>query len=229
MSNSFINAYFGRGSPRREQNLFVGFSKHWYMLKDGSLRHQERALDPRTAGSKRLLGRMVLLDVDTGYVYGEYHDRERVNDELPAFLARAWSIKPDHVMRGVPLQLNVPQSSFRELKVHLQCVSEVSGMQLGRLPGGFASGVHAVKAMENALLWLCAQDLKIDLYMAQEASAVLSSHASRSAFAWKDAWRREEGLSTELATLFDAMYNPAGAWRAAPFDLVLSGIPKRSG
>jgi len=228
MSKSVFNAYFGRGAPRREQNLFVGYSKHWYVQKDGILRWQRKELDPRTAGGRRLLGRMVLLDVDTGWIYGEYHDRDRLNTELAAFLARAWSVKPDHAMRGVPSLLNVGKAVLEEHRNPLGCVSDITGVQIGNLPSGFASGVHAVKAIEGALLSLCTHDLQIDLFMAQEASAVLSAQASSGGFMWKEAWLREEGLSEPQAAQFDDLYEPAAAWRAAPFDLVLEGIPKRA-
>lgn len=63
-----MRMYWGAGRPGREQNLIVSHSKHWYAAKDGTLRYQQKDLDERTCGPKKLLTRFIVSDVDTGTV-----------------------------------------------------------------------------------------------------------------------------------------------------------------
>lgn len=65
MNNVYLNHWRTEARPAREQNLFVALLKHLYYLKDGTLKYQRKALDPRLQ-DKALLMRLVLLDTDTG-------------------------------------------------------------------------------------------------------------------------------------------------------------------
>lgn len=232
VTNAFFSLYDPAAGPGREQNLFIGISKHIYRLKSGALKYQSKALDPRIPG-KDLITRFVLLDVDTGTVYGECHGPETCKD-LVGFLARAWSKKHDHPMRGIPATLNVPKLVWKddEYARDITLIREAAGtgdMYIGDLPSGFAAGVHAVRQFEKAvasLFWRVKDSSKADLLLAQICSAILSAEASDSfAGSWKAKWDAVAPPPSEFFEAIDGYYKPPGAWRLPPFDIVLNGLP----
>ena len=232
MNNAFFSQYQPVSAPAREQNLFISQSRHLYLLRDGSLKYQQKELDHRTAGSRTLLIRYVLLDVDSGTVYGEFHEAGADKDLL-GFLARAWHIKVDHPMRGLPKQLNVPAAVSRDqaLMDDIGRVSSWGQIAIGELPSGFSAGVHAVKQFERAvegLSWRVPEHKAVDLYMVQALSALLSAEASNSMSGlWKERWLALSGPSDEFMKNVDAAYQEPGAWRKQePFSIALFGIPK---
>lgn len=228
MNNVFMNHWRKDAGPARMQNLFISLSKHLYCLKDGTLRYQQRELDPRLPG-KALLMRLVLLDTDTGTLYGEYQEREDV--DLMGFLARAWAKKPQHPMRGLPYLLNVPRivHSTPSLLEDVQDIWDITHVNIGELPSGFSAGIHAVKEFERAMdsqLWLGTDGPHPDLAIAQACSALLSAVASNSlSHTWKQAWAEIAAPAPEILARIDACYEPSGAWRTGPFRAVLEGVP----
>lgn len=230
MNRVFFSHYREGAGPAREQNLFAGLSKHLYCLKDGTLKFQQKPLDPRLPG-KDLLMRLVLLDVDTGTVYGEFHRRDDI--DLLGFLARAWAAKPQHPMQGTPQILNVPQlvHSTPEMLDDLQYVREITQVNIGILPPGFAAGIHAVKEFEKAtdsLTWRWGKRPASNLLLAQICSALLSGLASNSASdTWRAEWKRVAPLAPETLAAIDECYEPSGAWRTGAFSAVLDGLPQK--
>lgn len=217
----------GGCAPGREQNLFIALSKHLYVLGDERLRYQGKALDARTAGSKLLLRRYVLLDVDTGLLYGEYHLAELTVDAA-GFLARAWHVKPDHMMRGFPRLLNVARSLEPVAAKEVGTICERWRIAQGYLQGGFADGAHAIKQFEHETArighWL---NRTPDLCYVQALSALTSRNASGAmANLWVDRWRTVEAPPDDFFEAIDALYVEKGGWRRAPFDTVL-GEPDR--
>lgn len=233
MNNVFWSQYRQGSAPGREQNLFVSLSRHLYMLKDGSLKYQQKELDPRTAGSRTLLTRYVLLDVDSGTLYGELH-AESDEKDLAGFLARAWHIKADHPMRGLPGQLNLPSGAMKDdvLRSDVYQLAQWGSFRIGELPSGFAAGVHAVKQFEKAVLalfWRTSRGSVPSLFLAQALSAHLSNEASNSmSHVWREKWLERAGPSDDFLSQIDGLYREPGLWRTAePFALALSGIPNR--
>lgn len=231
MNKSFFSLYNSNARPAREQNLFVGLSKHLYCLADGTLKHQKKPIDPRIPGSKRLITRFVLLDTDTGTVYGEVHAPETSKD-LAGFLARAWSKKAAHPMKGIPSILNIPQSVHKDSDYaeDMRKIQSWAGISVGELPSGFAAGVHAVKQFERSvgsLLWRASDMEPADIFIAKACSAVLSVEASgTSAFLWKERWDQVAEPDDAFFAAIDKLYTSEGAWRLAPFDFVLNGLPR---
>lgn len=232
MDRAFFSLYDRNARPCREQNLFINLSKHLYCLNDGTLKYQKKSLDPRIPG-KKLITRFVLLDVDTGYVYGECHDHEN-DEDLAGFLARAWIKKPLHAMHGIPSVLNVPSIALKNERYHsdLDLIARSTGLTLGDLPSGFAAGVHAVKQFEAAvetLLWAGRGREPASLYIAQACSGVLSAQASSTmSHLWEDRWNEVPVAPDHFFAEVDALYKEPGAWREAPFSFVLDGLPNHS-
>jgi hypothetical protein len=172
---------------------------------------------------------LVVLDVDTGSVYGEYHEQESTKD-LIGFFARAWSKKALHPMRGVPQVLNVPAIALKDeaYRTGLEFVVRHAAVKLGELPSGFSASVHALKQLERgveSLTYRGGGDREVDLYMIHATSGVVSMEASNSlSHMWQKSW---EALSPpeEFLEAVDALYQEHGAWRSGPFELVLNGLP----
>ena len=219
--------------PGREQNLFIGQMKHLYVLKDGTLKEQKKALDPRIPG-KSLLTRFVLFDTDTGCVYGECHTDETKHD-LAGFLARAWSVKPDHPMHGVPKCLNVAQLAYKDANYRgdIERIAQIAGMAIGSMPGGFAAGLHAVKQFDEQIRSLISvgqiYNLEANLEMAQAWSAVISNRIRP----WysgnlEERWATIAPAPERLFTAIDELYREPGAWRHCAFEPVLTGLRQAS-
>lgn len=230
MNRPFLSLYDGNARPCREQNLFISLSKHMYCLADGTLKHQKKELDPRIPG-KQLITRFVLLDVDTGYVYGECHEKDE-SEDLAGFFARAWIKKATHAMHGIPSILNVPSIALKNqsYKSDLEFIAQSTGLTLGDLPFGFSAGVHAVKQYEAALqslLWAGRGQRPATLPDAQACSGFLSAQASSSlSHLWAKKWEDVPPVSAAFLSAIDGLYEERGAWREAPFDIVLNGIPE---
>ncbi len=216
--------------PAREQNLFIGFCKHLYCLRNGRLKYQSKPLDPRIQG-KVLIRRFVLLDVDTGTVYGECHSQEDQIDLL-GFLARAWSKKFMHPMRGIPEILNVPQiaHSTWQCRAALDVIAEMTQIEIGTLRGGVSAGVHAVRQFDEQVLSLFwrrdgGEWVPPKLTAAQACSGLLSASASSlESLAWEKRWQNVEEMPESILAKIDTCYLPPGAWRThEPFNLVLTG------
>lgn len=229
MSNVFFNRHDPNRAPGREQNLFVSPSKHLFLSVDGRLKYQKKELDPRLPGKRGLLQRFVLLDVDTGTVYGELHELAGPRN-LAGFLARAWHSKPDNLMRGLPIRLNVPQVVWddADYRSDLHSLCEWGGFEVGSLPGGFAAGVHAVKQFEKAvesLFWRASEAGPPDISMVRALSAALSSEASNSmSYLWKEKWLAVQPPPDEFFRKIDGMYQTPGGWRLGDYKIVLEGV-----
>lgn len=210
--------------PRRIQNLLISPSKRFYLSKSGTLKSQQKAIDPRLPGAKTLLVRLVLLDVDTGTLYGEM---QRLDDQdVWGFLARAWSLKIDHPMRGIPEQLNIPKAVWADLSIReeLTELSDAFDISIDDLPHGFSAGIHAVKNFENALGSLSRLRNDITLGDLQCTSGIISGLASSGdASMWNKDWYAIEGPDESFQTLIDKQYEPNGSWRMGPYARVLQG------
>jgi len=212
-------------SPGREQNLLISPSKHFYLSTSGRLKRQQKAIDPRLPGAKCLLVRLVLLDVDTGTLYGEM---QRLDDQdVWGFLARAWSVKHDHPMRGIPQQLNVPKGAWTDplIREEVNELAEAYDISIEYLPPGFSAGIHAVKNFENAVgVLLNARD-DTGMFILQSASALLSRQASSGdSHMWDKDWYALEGPDDDFNTMIDQQYDPEGAWRMGAYAKVIHGV-----
>lgn len=215
--------------PCREHNLLVSTSKHLYLNKSGHLRHQQKELDPRSPGSKTLLTRLAVHDVDIGAMYGEFH-RADIPLDLLGFLARAWSMKADHPMHGIPEQLNVPKGVTGDADMNLALIllANAAHFRVSPLPAGFAAGVNSMKHFEGkveSLLWQIGGDISLEPILA--ASAKISRSASSGmSLLIENIWNAVPAPSKELLAMVDAQYDPVGGWRLGPFEWVLKGVPQ---
>lgn len=214
---AFINTFDPQTRPNRHQTLFVSLSKHLYLTKDDSVKRQDKDLDPHTCGERRLLKRYVILDVDTGQVYGEYHEAGQAPHDLLGFLARAWARKKHNHMHGLPSQLNIPQSVWNDDDA-ASALREVSGFDVMLAPtqGGFGGGIHAVRNFEKRayeLKWSMASGDKLPFKFIQMASAIIGQKASSSdSPIWHSRWDEVPEVPLAFTAMMDARYEIPKAW-----------------
>ena len=224
----FISTHDAPLAAGREQNLLISTSKHLYLTKSGFLRRQQKPIDPRLPGNKILLKRLVILDVDTGTVYGEMH-LDADDPDLIGFLARAWSRKTLHPMRGFPRHLNVPKVVMENplMRGDLSLLQQEGGFTIAPLPAGFAAGIHAVKQFEletESMVWSIEVEAHMELI--QAVSAVISRQASSAmSFFCENAWDAVQAPDQAFTTWVDGQYKKIGAWRHGSYELVLDGVP----
>ncbi|MCK9987528.1 MAG: hypothetical protein AzoDbin1_04000 [Azoarcus sp.] len=231
MSYGEATAYIWGIGPAAEQNLLVGVSKHYHVLKDGTIRWQKSPLNPRLPG-KRYLRRMVLFDCGTGDFYGECCADDEPKDII-GFLARAWIAKPDHPMKGVPGTLHVPRAvqADPEYAAQLHCLQSIVSFMIDEIPSGFAAGVHVTKLFEGAIDDLMASayshDMTATLEMAQACSALITGRLTRSnRYRIDDPWAKVTPPSAAFIEAIDQLYEPRGGWRAEPFGMIVEGAPR---
>lgn len=216
--------------PNREQNLLVGYCKHWFRTRDGALKYQKKVLDPRLAAGRELIKRLVVMDVDTGIYYGELHGTETASD-VTGFLARAWSVKADHPLRGVPSQLNVSSAERKASGTweQLCSLSEALSLKVGRLPSGFTAGAHAAKGIEAEIesVSFALGEKPLTIWTLQAMASLLSAKAScQSIFSFGHSYESVPGLPAAFATLLDQRSPPLGDWRSGPFKAALDGLKR---
>ncbi|MDU8351193.1 hypothetical protein RYA05_04690 [Pseudomonas syringae pv. actinidiae] len=210
---------FAKPTPAQDQNLLVSTSKHLYLTKDGFIRYQKKPIEPRLSGSKILLSRLVLLDVDMGVSYCEIQICDHL--DVMGFLARAWSIKINNPMRGFPVRLNVPKAiaDNQDIANELYSLAEWGKFQICPLPGGFSGGIHAVRIYEQMLYgFFRSNDDEFSLDWLESVSGPMSMQASGThAYEFSKLWESVPGPCDAFMAMMDRQYVEHGAWRTGSF------------
>ncbi|WP_219096296.1 hypothetical protein [Pseudomonas sp. UMAB-40] len=212
--------------PNREHSFLISKSKHLYLTRDGLIKHQKKEIDPRVPGAKTLLERLVIVDVDTGVAYCEMQPADEPPD-IVGFLARAWSIKPNHPMRGFPQRLNVPKKLMEDpaYRRDLWMLSAWGEFELWSIPSGFGPGIYAVKKFETVLRGLPRRDCPLSLDLVIRLSALISRQAS-SKLSWRfdKLWESVKGPESAFSEMIDQLYEPPDGWRINEYAEVLNGV-----
>jgi len=211
-------------APNREHTLSIGTSSHLYLKRTGGLRWQERPLDPRLDARRQRLVRLHMQDVSTGVFYAELHARDSGVDLL-GFLARAWSIKTRHPMRGLPEQLNLPPVAVsdpvycRDFRA-LELVADI------RIRVAASSGKATARtedAFDQAMGNLPRRGVPFLLGAAQEQSALVSKQVCDGECVETMAdWSLVPEMPPAFRDFMDGLYREHGAWRSGPWASVLA-------
>lgn len=219
-----IRAMFDKNiRPNRAQYLVVSDSKHLFLRGDHEqIDHQKKELDPRTCGSRKMVTRLIAVDEDTGVFYGELWPRDEI--DLIGFLARAWSTKDKHPMRGSPELLYVPGAvaQNKELLEQVRIMARFRGAMLEPSPAGFGPATVACREYERSLLHHGAgaydKSGRMPLMVAHQAANLLSMMACFSAIqAFDKHWSKVDPMSEHAIREIDGLYDPIGAWRQHEF------------
>jgi hypothetical protein len=142
-------------SPYRNyiHQLFVTPSKHLYVLKDGRLKWQDKAMDVALdrieASDREHLVHYIVADHASSAFYAEV----LTNKTLIApeeFLTRAWSSKPDFFFEGIPEYLVVPTVVLKKHPTTAQFLAQLDVEDVAP-SSGFYAGVHQVRNWEKEI------------------------------------------------------------------------------
>ena len=133
--------------------LLVSVSKHLYLLKSGVMTYQQKAMDVnlknyRRRGREHVL-HYLIRDEASGMIYAELHQGSAPAAMLD-FLFRAWREKDHFYFAGMPQQLCVPATIYRE---ELGRDLHALGIAVMKPESGFHAGVRCVRFWEEALTW----------------------------------------------------------------------------
>lgn len=217
--------------PNRSHRLIVGDSKHLYCADEDMLvRFQQKPLDHRTCGKRKMITKYLVVDEETGVLWGEAYARDAKPD-LVGLLARAWVSKRGHPMHGAPAQLVLPQSIASNEALHNQVsfVCKVVGTRLVNAPSGWGPAAQASRAYESELRTAVDIHGEFPIAAASVAAHLFSVNASAGSLAYcKEAWAQFPNLEAHQIKQLDQAYVTPGAWRADPFNEFVDGFPEAS-
>lgn len=140
-------------SPYRNyiHQLFVTPSKHLYVLKDGRLRWQSKAMEVQLNKLEEAEKEHVVHYIVADHASAAFYAELRTGATLISpneFLTRAWAKKSDFFFHGLPEQLIVPaavSNKYPEINDWLE------HLHVGIVPppSGFYAGVHQVRNWEK--------------------------------------------------------------------------------
>ncbi|HWV73582.1 MAG TPA: hypothetical protein VN040_17795 [Pseudosphingobacterium sp.] len=141
--------------PNQVQQLNVSLSKHYHLLKDGTIKWQEKTMDINWKNyqktGKRHLVNYVIRDHYSSCFYAEMHPVDTMPD-IEEFLYRAWSNKEDYEFHGIGKTVMVPQvtlKQFPQLHTFFKLAEDITSLQVPE--SGFSSGIVAIKEWESNL------------------------------------------------------------------------------
>ena len=135
----------------QNHQLNVSISKHWFLLKNGNLKWQEKKLEVNWKNvyskPKENIVHFVIRDHFSNCYYGESHSISNL-PEIEAFLYRAWSKKEEYPFQGCPKTLFVPQTVFN-IFPKIQNFKRNTSMNLEIPTSGFHGGIRVIREWES--------------------------------------------------------------------------------
>lgn len=145
--------------------LNVCLSKHYFLLKDGSIKWQSKAFDIDWRNYKgtgrRHLVTFIVRDHYSNCFYAELHSVESM-PTISQFLFNAWSHKDHFPFSGVPSCLIVPSNTQSQFPSILKFLSTGVGPSLQTPTSGFSSAVVSIRKWERFIKFLTwqSEDIK---------------------------------------------------------------------
>lgn len=213
----------GNQEPNREHTLSISVSKHLYLTKAGALRWQQKDLDPRLAGTKTLLTRLLIQDVSTGVFYAELHEPDDA-DDLLGFLGRAWVRKQFHPMHGVPGKLNLPAiaNTHEPYVTDLHALQVVVKLDFGDASYGYQGVSRAAGTFDRRVSYLPERGSDLLIETVQRLSSIVSAQACRAAHSEShQAWATIKPMPNSLTDFLDGIYQEHAGWRTGRWEDVV--------
>jgi hypothetical protein len=133
--------------------LMVSVSKHFYLLKNGNVRFQEKKFDFNLANVKKsekeLVVHYLIRDHFSGAFYAEACPSSLLMP-VEDFLIRAWSKKDEYIFCGIPDSLSIPNTVAEAFPKLLPWASSL-GLDLLEVTSGFQGGIRDVPTWEKYL------------------------------------------------------------------------------
>lgn len=215
------------GAINENHNLFVLPSKHMFLSAKGLVRRQSSPIQWKARQGDSRLTNMIVMDEATSVFYAELRTSDEKDDVL-GFLARAWSVKPDHPMHGVPRTLNISPSLKVGITRPIKALCQANGIAVGSNPKGFASGVaQATAQLERVIAEASVAASKLrETGWLKACSAAISRDACQvAANVTQESWSEIPAPDHEFFAWIDQKIGPS--WREEPWNFVLDGLVGR--
>ena len=171
--------------PNQVHQLNVSISQHYFLLKDGTIKWQEKKLDINWRNykktNKRPLVTFIIRDHYSSCFYAEFHALEEMPD-IEDFLFNAWSKKDDYDFWGVGHHIVVPQSTldqFPKLHFFFKRAKDLIHLQLPT--SGFSSAVCSIREWERQAKYVSYYFQDTDKLLGfQQKNNLINSHINDS-------------------------------------------------
>ncbi|UNY99874.1 hypothetical protein MQE36_05875 [Zhouia spongiae] len=134
--------------PNQVHQLNVSIAKNHYLLKDDTIKHQNKKFDinwknyPKTG--KRHLVNYLIRDHFSGCYYAELHPIDKMPD-LKSFLFNAWKTKEFYEFKGVPKYLILGNDVIEKYPDIKNFAKNINGFDLQIAENGFSTGIRSVR------------------------------------------------------------------------------------
>lgn len=140
--------------PNQVQQLNVSISKHYHLLKDGTIKWQEKQIDVNWANykkvNKRLLVTYIIRDHYSSCFYAELHPIDRM-PKVEDFLFNAWKKKNDYEFCGAGYNIIVPNLTLSQFPQLNSFFNNVDKVNLQLPTSGFNSAVRSIREWERRI------------------------------------------------------------------------------
>lgn len=140
--------------PNQLQQLNVSISKHYHLLKDGTIKWQEKQIDVDRANyrglNKRLLVTYIIRDHYSSCFYAELHPTDSM-PRIEDFLYNAWQKKDHYEFCGIGYNIIVPKITLDLFPQLNNFFSNVDKVNLQLPSSGFNSAVRSIREWEKKI------------------------------------------------------------------------------
>jgi hypothetical protein len=151
--------------PNQVQQMNISISQHYYLLKDGTIKWQEKKFDINwknySKTNKRHLVTYIIRDHFSSCFYAEFHPI----DEMPKiedFLFNAWKLKDDYAFHGIGKTVMIPQSTLDQFPRTINFFKNVTNIHLQIPTSGFSSAVRSIREWEQKIKFVISYIRDID-------------------------------------------------------------------
>ena len=143
--------------PNQVQQLNVSISQHYYLLKDETIRWQEKSLDINwknfRKSNKRHLVTFIIRDHYSSCFYAELHSIDLL-PSIEEFLYNAWTEKEDYEFCGIGHTVIVPKTTQVQFPQLLHFFGRTSKVNIQTPTTGFSSAVRSIREWERNIRYV---------------------------------------------------------------------------
>jgi hypothetical protein len=167
--------------PNQVHQLMVSVSKHFYLLKNGSVKFQKKKFECTLANMHRSEKDHVVHYLIRDHFSGAFYAEAASSSQLIAvdqFLLRAWSKKDEYIFCGLPEHLSVPNTVAEAFPTLLSWVDS-QGIKLLEVTSGFQGGIRDLPTWEDYLRMVFAIGEETRLSEVQGKAARINDYLNR--------------------------------------------------
>lgn len=143
--------------PNQVHQINVSISKNYYLVKDGTIKYQEKKFDINwknyQKSSKRHLVTFIVRDHFSSCFYAELHPIDKM-PKIEDFLFNAWSEKENYHFYGIGKTCIIPKSTLEMFPQLNNFFNNKENIYLQLPENGFSSAVRSIREWENRIKYL---------------------------------------------------------------------------